>query len=416
MARIPKPLNLLLLVLFFIAWPSKADDTKGRAPLLWEPSVVALEYETTPQAVGKALMVVVHTNMLENDKNDAFTLTLPNRGPIVVQRTRFAHEKEDVVWEGVVKGEPNSDVMMSASGAAVAADISLEDGTIFAIRYVGKDHHAVEQLDVRKFPPEQGAVRFGSINASSTPKSPNIDIDVLTVYTNGASNYLAQFGPAMRAFVNLLVLETNRSFRRSEVQQQIKPVAILPTNYKEKRNIALDQLLLVESDSSVDVGKIHEQRRNAKADIVVLLTKKAGMMDSCGQSSQMHVVSTNHCTRAYAVVPMNCAVWNRSFAHELGHIMGADHNHEGTTNGPPYDFSYGHLVQHSVDQHLASWVTIMGELGTCTGNCRRILNWSNPQVDYRGEKTGVPGYADNAMTLNRTGSAVSNFFPSPDCN
>jgi hypothetical protein len=52
----------------------------------------------------------------------------------------------------------------------------------------------------------------------------------------------------------------------------------------------------------------------------------------------------------------------------------------------------------------------------CSGGCQRINYWSNPDVNYNGQPTGVlyttPNSADNRRTLNNTISTVANFLAS----
>jgi hypothetical protein len=44
---------------------------------------------------------------------------------------------------------------------------------------------------------------------------------------------------------------------------------------------------------------------------------------------------------------------------------------------------------------------------TCTGGCIRVQHFSNPEVSYAGQPTGVPDYADNALALADTAPMVA---------
>jgi hypothetical protein len=57
----------------------------------------------------------------------------------------------------------------------------------------------------------------------------------------------------------------------------------------------------------------------------------------------MQSETTAYCAYGFAVVPVNTSTGIYSFAHELGHIMGADHNKEAGTNGPSFDYSHGYV-------------------------------------------------------------------------
>jgi hypothetical protein len=216
--------------------------------------------------------------------------------------------------------------------------------------------------------------------------------------------------------VNLAVSDTRQSYANSGVGQDVTLVGIEPVQYEEKSDILQDWHALKDADDS-ELNEAHELRQSHAADIVVLLTKPASANESCGQASQMQTLSTAECAFAFAVVPVNCATGTYSFAHELGHLMGADHNAEALTNGPPFPYSHGYETPSK------AWHTVMASPTiSCEGDAcpPRILNWSNPSVSYSPDSspplsTGVAGEANNALTLRQTASTVAAFFPSPDC-
>jgi hypothetical protein len=108
---------------------------------------------------------------------------------------------------------------------------------------------------------------------------------------------------------------------------------------------------------------------------------------------------------AFSVVSRNCATGYYSFAHELGHNLGCQHDHANAGNGA-YSFSYGHRSSGN------QWRTIMSYApGT------RIQHFSSPDVVYAGEPTGVPegnaNAADNAETIRTLAAAMSAFRDRP---
>jgi peptidyl-Asp metalloendopeptidase len=119
----------------------------------------------------------------------------------------------------------------------------------------------------------------------------------------------------------------------------------------------------------------------------------------CGLSNLGPNVST-----AFAVVPYHCATDNYSFAHELGHLLGAlhDKNHAKSEPGiPSYARGYQHLSENKGEQFR----TIMAyRCNTVPGiaPCPMIPYWSNPKVDYNKFPTGTVD-ADNARWLNDNG-------------
>jgi len=108
----------------------------------------------------------------------------------------------------------------------------------------------------------------------------------------------------------------------------------------------------------------------------------------------------------FSLVSQNCATGYYSFGHETGHNMGAQHDRATAGSSTAmYSYSYGYQAPD------ASFRTIMAY--NCSSGCSRVNQWSNPDVYYNNQPTGVsstaPNSADNRLTLNNTASIVANF-------
>ena len=123
-----------------------------------------------------------------------------------------------------------------------------------------------------------------------------------------------------------------------------------------------------------------------------------------------------------------------SFAHEVGHLLGANHDRAdtdtGNTGANDSGFNHGHVQFSTSSSHVAflhgqgfnwfPWRTIMATSISCQ-NCARILLWSNPAVKFQGDATGVPLVTDkggviehllaedNHYMLNLDGPVVAGF-------
>ncbi|WP_406333040.1 InlB B-repeat-containing protein [Streptomyces sp. NBC_00203] len=110
---------------------------------------------------------------------------------------------------------------------------------------------------------------------------------------------------------------------------------------------------------------------------------------------------------AYTVTAQS-AISHYSFAHELGHNLGANHNWT-TEPAQPDNGASGYFPKKG------DWSSLMAYESGCRkatkGACGRINRFSNAQQTYRGEVLGVPttkpGSADSSLVLNRTGTAVA---------
>ena len=249
------------------------------------------------------------------------------------------------------------------------------------------------------------SIQAATWNASRRPAWPSLaeetpTVDVMFLYTQRASEYAG--GPeAVSAKIQQMISDAETSFVSSKVNLHIRSVHVEPTDYTEKNDLFLDWKALKGSSNTAQMTGVSDMKRNVHADVVVMLNEPATTANSsaCGQASQMHDVTSSFCSSAYAVIPINCATSTYSFVHELGHLMGADHNEEAGTFGAPFEHSHGFIAASS------SWHTVMAYSGgACvTPECQRVLVWSNPDVTYA-EDDAVN---QNAPQPESTGSVVA---------
>ena len=95
-----------------------------------------------------------------------------------------------------------------------------------------------------------------------------------------------------------------------------------------------------------------------------------------------------------------CAAITLSIAHEIGHILGAQHDRGVDTNDTPFAYGHGYV-------NGTKWRTMMSYNESC-GGCPRIPRWSNPRIMYKGEPTGTAA-SDNARVILQQAERVSNF-------
>ena len=102
----------------------------------------------------------------------------------------------------------------------------------------------------------------------------------------------------------------------------------------------------------------------------------------------------------FTAVNHACAVANVSFAHELGHLLGARHNPEADPSTSPYPYGHGY------QQPAGPWRTVMA-YACATTTCPRLEHWSNPNVSISGRPTGTAATHDNARVLNERAGTVA---------
>ncbi len=329
-------------------------------------------------------------------------------------------------WIGYLEGVEYSQVILVVKERVMAGNITLP-GEFYQVRYVGNGVHAIHQIDQGAFPPEAEPIpgdifqgELGEAAHTATADDGSI-IDVMVVYTPAARTE-AGGTTDMENLIDLAVAETNQSYDNSGITPRLNLVHTEEVSYTESgdMNDDLDRLINP-SDGYMD--NVHTLRDTYLADLVDLIVETA---DYCGLAHTMGTVSPSFESLAFSVVGRDCATGYYSFAHELGHNMGARHDWYVNEDVTPYTYCHGYV--NVADQ----WRTIMAYNDKCDDSgsyCTRLQYWSNPDVPYGGDPMGIsegtsiacttgnlsnpPCDADNRRTLNNTAYTVANFRSGP---
>jgi hypothetical protein len=316
-------------------------------------------------------------------------------------------------WLGRILGKPASEVVLSFDQGTLHGHINLVD-QLFAVEYSGNGGlHYVLELNPANFDPCGGgllppantpvpaeATAVAEVETPPFPPPPDVTgnpiIDVLVVYTSAARS-AAGGTQAMLNEVNTAINLTNQSYANTNVSQRVRLVYAAEVAYTESGNMDTDLNRLTNtSDGFMD--EVHVWRNQFKADMVALLTQSA---QYCGLAWLMTNVNTSFNTLAFSVTQRGC-INGHTFAHELGHNMGSQHNPENGSGGA-YSYSYGY--RDNVDP--VRFRTIMS-YACSSPSCPRINYWSNTVLTYSGEPMGT-ATQNNRLSLNNTAATVASF-------
>ena len=217
----------------------------------------------------------------------------------------------------------------------------------------------------------------------------------MVVYTSAARD-AAGGTTAMNALVDLGMVETNQGYANSGAAQRVRLVYRDEVSYAETGDIELDLQRLQEGS----IPNVHAWRNAYGADIVSLWVENGGIY--CGIGYQLTPISSQFHPYAVNVVVRICATGNYTFAHEMGHNMGACHDRIVNDCQPANGYGYGYIAPGGVFR------TIMSYAASC-GGCRRIQYFSSSTTTYQGQPVGVANLMDNRRMLDDTAATVANF-------
>lgn len=360
--------------------------------------------------------------------------------------------KADFTWSGTVSGGGEATFVFKDQRVVGGIDAG---GRIFEIRSLGPGLNVFVEVDRSSLPPEHppeypsgifkeeqrpksdngtGRQAHASQVSLATPATPTID--VLVLYSPMAVSFLGEVDlEAQRA-----ASQMNDSFTNSGVNLRVNVVAAVP--------IFSD--FMSSSSALAGLGSTTQLGMNARvlrdrylADIFLLIAR---FSDACGLA-RTQAASAEY---AYAVVDASCLTGNLTFAHEIGHLIGAAHNVENDStptvgSGHGYHASWvASYTAFPAKNHTQCWHTIMSypfsafNVYSCGANAagvvdKKINYWSNPAVAYtdtaasiltgfgtvaeqgptRTLPTGAAGCCNDAALLNINGAYVASLSSTP---
>ena len=372
-----------------------AQPAARRVVMRWRPAAVRPDVLT--RADGSPQVGVGQRIRLELFADASFTVTITDL---------VRHGPTGYTWSGALDGIDFGSAILAVHDGATVGTVVMP-GAVYRIGYAPDGTQVIEQLDESALPPEGEPVappplaEHDSLTAGVAADTGS-QIDVMVVYT-AAARAAAGGTAAMQAEVTAAVASANLAYTNNGLVQRLRLVYAGEGSITETGDFSAD-LGTLKNDATV------ASLRNAHgADLVSLFTDNGAVATFCGIGYLMTSNSTSFAPYGFSVVERHCASANLTFAHELGHNMGAHHD-PYVTGSDPGLFAYSHGYVDTVAPF--PFRTVMAYNNQCVDsgfNCTRITYFSSPNQTVGGRVIGNALVSDNARTLAQSANTVANF-------
>ena len=327
-------------------------------------------------------------------------------------------------WQGRVRGYDRSEAVLTVVDGQIAAtivvvDAGLRSADTYQVQSGPGGTQWLRRLDPAGFPPDhppgsealqapphapgttagaaldQGILSPSTTADATTEADTGDTIDVMVVYSNQTA---AKAATTIAAEIQHAVDRANLAYANSGIGTRLRLVHYQQVNYDESGDFNTDLTRLTDGGDRYmdDVPALRDSRG---ADLVSLFVEDA---QYCG----IAWLGPNP-GYGFSVVSRGCAGGYLSFAHELGHNIGARHD---PYVDPTTTYAHGYAYP------AGRWRTVMAYDDACAAagtSCTRIAYFSNPLVSYGSPAVpmGTATLSDNARLHNANAWTVANFRP-----
>jgi hypothetical protein len=341
-------------------------------------------------------------------------LNLFDNADRIAYRTAFERVGGDkALWHG--RTDDGGTVALAVVSGMVSGAVFL-DGRTFEITPYTDGDHVITELNPAAFPTEDAPIDGLDLagdegvsavaSASSATADGSSQMDVMVLWTPAARHAVGGTTAGIESVVLAAIANANLAYSNSGVSARLNLVYSGEVSFSEG-SIQSDLSTLTTSGDGV-LDSVHTLRQQHGADVVTLLGSGYTAAGSCGIGYIMQSASTAFAPYAFNIVDQSCAVGNLTYAHEVGHNQGLQHDPGNAAAAPSYAYAYGYQDPGNVFRTVMSY-----------GGAPRIAHFSSPATSFNGRPTGTTDQ-DNARALRNNAAVVAGFKSSssstPSCS
>ncbi len=293
------------------------------------------------------------------------------------------------------------------------------DTAYYHIKYLGEGLWALVELDNDAFIPTSGSDCPMSGESPGARPAQSVEdrtdpcpVRVGILFTQAALDA----HPDILDIIHLAVPSTNQILRNSDVDNSELSLILAGTQLLTTAQFSESGVLLNDVNSLVANTTVAAARTSMHADIIVVMTD-AVYNNGDGAVAAFGDFATSG-DSAFAIVEVASANHpNYTFAHEVAHLFGARHQNSSNcfTNHDDSGLAYAHGYAFTkgftcciVWDNKKYYHTVVS---ACYDNGQRqkIPHYSNPDVKYKGKKTGTVSTNDNASVLRGAACRVADY-------